>query len=287
MRTTITPELARDLLANNPVNRNVRKNLVARYAADIREGRWVYNGSTIIVGKSGRLLDGQHRLNAVVEADLPIEVELIEGMDEDVFVTIDTGAARTAGDVFHIKGYPNASNLASIARAAVIYLRGGPGGLRRAVSNPELEAFVAKHERLQDVTRQALRARGVVSPGAIGSVIFLATATQNYAPQMFAFVDGVTLGEGLTAGDARLVLRNELLAFAQRRKGGIQKDFAMTAIAFAWNSYITETPIKNLRYALMESGVGVPDIIGAPKRGSGVDQMPVRKASQPIPKGLG
>lgn len=285
-RTTITPEMAREILANNPINRNLRKGLVLRYKTDILAGRWLYNGSSIILAKSGRLLDGQHRLTAIVEADMPIDCELITDLDEDVFATIDTGASRTASDVFHIKGYPNAAHLASISRASMLYLIPGASGMRRTVSNAAIEEFLAVHERLHDVTRQSLRARGVISPAALGPVMFLATATQAYTPKMFEFVDGVSLGEGLVKGDARLALRNELHQWAQRRKGGIQKDFAMTAAAFAWNSYISDTPLNNLRFALNESGVGVPDIIGGPKRGAGLDQMPVRKPSNPIPKGL-
>ena len=50
-------------------NRPFDFSLAMTYAQDILSGNWNYNGDTIIVGRSGRLISGQHRLIGLVLAD--------------------------------------------------------------------------------------------------------------------------------------------------------------------------------------------------------------------------
>jgi len=99
---TITPDRAFELLEHNTKNRNIRQSLIDRYAREMKAGRWRLNGETIIISDTGRILDGQHRLWAVIEADTPIQTAMAYDVDEDTFDTIDMGATRTAADVFKI-----------------------------------------------------------------------------------------------------------------------------------------------------------------------------------------
>jgi hypothetical protein len=90
-----TPALAMQILDNNnDMNRSIRQARVEKYASDMRAGKWLMNGETIKFTKEGKLLDGQHRLWAVVLAEVPIDMLVIEGLDKEAMVTIDTGAAR-------------------------------------------------------------------------------------------------------------------------------------------------------------------------------------------------
>lgn len=75
----VTPEQAYEWLANNPRNRAVRHKKVQAIAKDIREGKWVDNGDTIRLNiETGELLDGQHRLNAVFEAGIPVWMRIVK-----------------------------------------------------------------------------------------------------------------------------------------------------------------------------------------------------------------
>ncbi|KAF7277615.1 hypothetical protein GWI33_002970, partial [Rhynchophorus ferrugineus] len=77
---TITPDLARQYLAFNTHNRNVRSYRVKGYAADMRDGRWTLNGEAIKFSADGTLLDGQHRLQAVIEADVAVQMLVVRGV---------------------------------------------------------------------------------------------------------------------------------------------------------------------------------------------------------------
>jgi hypothetical protein len=99
--TRIDPAMAAEMLRKNTQNRPLRAKLVQRYAAAIARGEWAENGSTIVFGTDGRVLDGQHRLAAVIEARKAIDTLVVRGVSAEVYATIDTGKSRTGGDAIH------------------------------------------------------------------------------------------------------------------------------------------------------------------------------------------
>ncbi len=101
----ITPDIAGEWLKLNTLNRPKKLQKIALYAADMKGGHWPVTGATISFGKSGRLLDGQNRLQAVIDSGATIRVLVVWGLDDDVFDVIDGGARRTASDVLVIEGY--------------------------------------------------------------------------------------------------------------------------------------------------------------------------------------
>lgn len=110
---TITPQLATDILKGNMLNRPLNKVTVDDYANQMTKGLWKLNGEPIIVAKDGTLLDGQHRLQAVIQSGCTITAVVIYNVDRDSFSTIDTGRLRTAGDIFSIEGVANAAQKAA------------------------------------------------------------------------------------------------------------------------------------------------------------------------------
>src|SRR5262245_16276311 len=95
---TITPESATNWLRANQHNRPVRRRHVAFLAKQITDGHWQLNGQTIIISEDEQVLDGQHRLLAVIEAGRQIQSLVVYGVDPVAFKTIDTGAVRTGAD---------------------------------------------------------------------------------------------------------------------------------------------------------------------------------------------
>lgn len=114
----ITPELAKDLLVSNTDNRPIKLKIVDRYANDIKYDRWKENtGETIKISESGRILDGQHRLHAIIKAGTGVKFHLATGLNDSVFDVIDTGNNRSNSDIFHISGALNATALSGVIQA--------------------------------------------------------------------------------------------------------------------------------------------------------------------------
>jgi len=100
----ITPEQAKRWLEKNNGggrgNRNVSQRQVNFLTESILRGQWVLNGETIKIGKDGSIIDGQHRLLAVVRANRSIESLVVFDCEPETYNTIDKGRARTAGETF-------------------------------------------------------------------------------------------------------------------------------------------------------------------------------------------
>jgi len=94
----VTPELAKTYLLSNEQNRRIRSGWVNYLAYCIRNNEWKLTHQGIAFSDQGRLLDGQHRLMAIVKADISTQVMISYGWDESVFSAIDNGMRRTDED---------------------------------------------------------------------------------------------------------------------------------------------------------------------------------------------
>jgi hypothetical protein len=94
----IGPDEARALLAANYKNRTIRPDVVQRYAKQMQEGEWLLAHQGIAFSKSGRGLDLQHRLLAVIKSGCTIQVMVSEGLDDKVFEIVDKHSKRSTAD---------------------------------------------------------------------------------------------------------------------------------------------------------------------------------------------
>ncbi len=95
----VTPEMATQFLAFNEQNRRVRAGWGDYLAYSIRSGEWKATHQGIAFSDSGRLIDGQHRMMAIVKADIPVNVMVTYGLPDDAFTVIDNGVKRTDEDL--------------------------------------------------------------------------------------------------------------------------------------------------------------------------------------------
>lgn len=111
--------IAVELLQNNHANRRIRTSKLAQYVEDMRNGRWMLNGETIIVSKEGQLLDGQHRCFAALNVYDAPACTFLFGIEEEARKTLDIGAKRLASDILSLHGIPNGSLVSSMARMII------------------------------------------------------------------------------------------------------------------------------------------------------------------------
>lgn len=108
----MTPQKAQALMSKNAVfNRELRPSTVSGLADAIRRGEWVVSHQGIAVSKSGVVLDGQHRLCAIVQADMAVPILVTTGVEDDAFKVIDIGLKRSNADVLNVS-----QHLAACAR---------------------------------------------------------------------------------------------------------------------------------------------------------------------------
>ncbi len=100
----ITPEIAQDMLQYNNCNRSLSRNTIAKYARMMKQGEWYLSHQAIAFGEdeNGKqiLVDGQHRLAAVVQSGIPVKTTVIYHAIQTPY--IDTARTRTFIDNLNI-----------------------------------------------------------------------------------------------------------------------------------------------------------------------------------------
>lgn len=117
----VTPEVASDLLNKNVNNRKLQEKRVTFLADAMARGEWKYNGDTIRISKTGRLLDGQHRLRAIEKSGIAQKYILVDDLDDDSFTTIDIGSIRKTSQMLGMLGSKNVTTLAAASKMHLLY----------------------------------------------------------------------------------------------------------------------------------------------------------------------
>lgn len=99
----ITPEFAAEVLREkNRNNRKIRQQRVNQYARDILRGDWELSSQGIAFDEDGYLLDGQHRLAAIVKANVAVYMPVAENVPRSAGAIIDMGQKRTAAQALKL-----------------------------------------------------------------------------------------------------------------------------------------------------------------------------------------
>jgi hypothetical protein len=244
----ITPERAAELLESNIDNRGLRRDAVAAYARDILDGRWMVSGETIKLDYTGRLIDGQHRLAAIVQADAVLPMLVVTGLDPAVQRVIDVNIRRTAGDALRFLGVErNIFEVASAARFAVAYERGfikRYGTIRTTVSHAEIFAWVEAHPEIGELAAEARRLfhRLNTPPSPLTFAMWrLSQIDANDAQEFFtSTAEYATTGEGDPRATLLRVLNNTDSRLARRPATIVGVTFA------AWNAWRDNQKLRTL-----------------------------------------
>lgn len=116
---SINPHRAAELMKGNRMNRPLRKNHVKKLASAMSGGQWRV-AQPILLNGDGTLLDGQHRLQAVIESGATVEMLVVRGVSTDSFDVIDQGLLRQACDLFAIRGGKNAVKACAVATSMIL-----------------------------------------------------------------------------------------------------------------------------------------------------------------------
>ncbi len=118
----ITPKKAEKYLASNhDNNRKIKDRNVKSYVRQMEKDLWEpASMEPIKFSKLKKLIDGQHRLRAIVEFGKPVWMLCVLGCPEETITVIDSGAKRTLSDALTInnKKLPNQTAI----NGAIIFL---------------------------------------------------------------------------------------------------------------------------------------------------------------------
>lgn len=245
---TITPELARQMLERNTNNRRVSLERVDHLAREMASGNWVINGESIKFSQS-RLIDGQHRLNAIVKANIPVQTLIVEGLPDDAFATIDQGRKRSGADALTVKGENYPLIMQSAIRMALEVMDTSKKWKRSSgnVPNKVFLDFVDQHPEIRDsvnmvahMQRGLAKMSGYAIPAAMHHLF--ARVDRDRAN---IFINQLHTGAGLDVNSPIYLLRERLIENSTSRNK-VERTQLMAIWIKAWNAWYGHKTAKRL-----------------------------------------
>lgn len=259
----ITPALAKRWLRQNTHNRPLRERVVSGYAADMRNGDWVEDGQSIKFARGrvvllndpplrgGALLDGQHRLSAIVAAEVCVRMLVVTNLHDSAQEVMDTGAKRSLGDVLRLRGEPYAISLAATLMRVYQWQHGHRKNVRTAgrarPTHRQLLEVLNAHPELRRSVEIADRVRQAGGLSASTAALCHWLFSQIDSGDCAFFFARLSDGVGLMSDDPVYALRRVLANFASDH--GRPDDALVTALVIkAWNAYREGRPVVLLSY---------------------------------------
>jgi hypothetical protein len=256
----ITPGKAAQWLAANTANRPLSRSTVRSFAEAMRRGDWLVTHQGVAFDTDGVLVDGQHRLAAIVEAELAVEMTVFSEVEPDTFDVLDTGKRRNAADVLAIEGEKSTTMLAAMVRTVWLYRNrpdaswsGGAAGVtdhqivQTLEAHPRIREFVPVGERIAGET-------GMIKSAAGAGSYLVEQANKKAA--LDEWYEGIIGGAGLAKTDPRLTFRRTMFAMARKQAGVVQRrrDTREHVALYlkAFNAWAGDEPLPALRFTARE-----------------------------------
>lgn len=262
----VGPDEARKFLARNMEDqRTLRKVRVRTYANDMREGRWLGTGHTIKIDTNGDMIDGQHQMEAVILSGATVPMFIARGVPPEAFQLIDTGLARSIGEVLKKKKYIDRFALGSLVRRIILWERGNYIGTGAGTANdrtvnpmyatPSHSEITERLAQDPDLFPTALLRGGDMFRAQMGTKVTAAQAfflfTKVDEEQTKTFWDMVLTGANLPPNHAALTLRNRL---PKVRKTERLLPHEIVALWIrAWNAFREDRTLDKLTVSKVKS----------------------------------
>lgn len=174
------------MLEYNTLNRPLNEQHVKRIAAQIIAGKWRFNGDTIKKSTNGDILDGQHRLWAIVESKMSVKTIIVSGIERDAFATIDTlRKPRSGGDVLALSGATRHRQYTSAALQWLLrYQRGIIETYQKPtnrIENSDIEMMYESNKGIERAIERVAKLRGLANPSIVG---FFYYVLSNRSPEL-------------------------------------------------------------------------------------------------------
>jgi hypothetical protein len=250
----IGKEEAINYLSLNKKNRPLRQVIVDNYALEMKRGNWRKNtGEGIKFCKKGFLIDGQHRLSAILQSDKKFNMLVIYDIEENVFDVLDTGKNRGASDVFALSEIPNYAQTSTIVKEYISFSESrfykttareildlsNSGLLKKYNENPN--RFNENTKLAQKFSNKLNRVMSVTNIGSF--LLMFSYKNENEAIDFFERLCGIKHND--------VIVIDLLLDFLIKDKISNKKSSTNLKYAYiikTWNAYRLKKELKLLKF---------------------------------------
>lgn len=181
----VTPDQATEWLDKAAKNRKINQRRVALYASIMKRGDWMLTNQGIAIDETGMLIDGQHRLRAVVEADVSVELLVIRATPNKAQLVLDQGLKRTPHEQVGLReGWEVTPMHIAVARCILEGI-GGPGYQQRRAMTSDIQLmdrFYVRHHKAVEFAVSQFNQRQTIKGVTIAPIAraFIQSTLKNY-----------------------------------------------------------------------------------------------------------
>lgn len=192
----ITPKKAAEYLKHNTLNRPIRSRHLEILMREMTSGNWKLTHQGIAFDEAGNLLDGQHRLTAVVLTGVTIESLVTRNLNQQAARSIDKTAVRNYNDshVFDGKSRPALFKSSKIQAAVRGIVRFGYSKTYYLIDS-QVDALMEQWQSALEALQRASCGRGKNVGGAINAAMLAALLNGEQEADIYSFYSVYTLGD--------------------------------------------------------------------------------------------
>jgi hypothetical protein len=243
----ITPDFAEYVLeTKNSKNRSMKPANLRRLVTAIDNGEWIITNQGIAFDKEGNLLDGQHRLLAIVKTGKTLPIMVARNMDPKIFNCVDTGTARTAADGLYIQGCSASKHLAAGIKVYLLYKR-FPRGSWTFAAVPTHSEILQEYKDNQEVYDEITNQMGVYHRKfhffnlSVGIPMYKLISEKNYSEEILSeFWTQFSEGTNLNIDNPILSFRNQMMQKGFRHRGSYYQRYQLNAFIRLFNLWIND-----------------------------------------------
>lgn len=243
----LTPELAKRMLESNVNNRQLNQANLRFLKNEVVSNRWREISDPIQINEEDKLINGQHRLRAIVDLNISLPLRVETNVDSTIFSVIDTGNKRSGVDTLTIKHIENASVMATTIRYIKMMLTNGNSTTK--VSNQEMINFIEDNPNVIEAVKFGVsnykKGNKVITAPLLSTFYFL--LTKNYKNEAEEFLLKIALGNDIQPNCPSGAIRNRFITLKSDKNKNVKGEKNMEYIAYAWNKFLNGEKVKSIK----------------------------------------
>jgi hypothetical protein len=267
----LTRKKAIEWLESSKLNRDVRQNIVDRYADVMFAGKWfAQNGQTIGFDVNGELRDGQHRCWGIVVAQdrenelakrkkrrprqLSVVVDVAHNIDTDAVRSVDTGTKRTGSDTLTMQtrvegtSISGAKEISVALRIVKAFEKGNIYVMQKKITNDEMWDLFKMHPGVEEAAADLKGYRFLITKGIMVAMYYILHSVKAHRPLVKEFFHSFATGENLTHGSPILALRNKCISAKTAGKDRLTQTFYLSCFIKSWNAFILKKKMSHMAF---------------------------------------
>lgn len=232
-------------------------------------GFWHFDGAPIRFSDDGTLLDGQHRLHAIIQSNTTLDMLVVRGLKNETQATMDIGSVRQACNFFQMNGVKNATIVASMARGYIsmknninsfyvdkrhksggIYLRGSATNGRMVTVMEIVEEYNSNSAIYNEIATfsntLSKKSYSLMAPSPIGTIMYYIHTEKNYDIMYLVAFFREVLGITNTTNPSCRLLYDRLMKTKNDKSYTLGTKEITALFVKVFNCYVDNIELKKL-----------------------------------------